>query len=105
MNRLIILLFLILSFACQRPQQYDLLIKDGIIYTGSGKEPIKGGFVGINGDKIVAFGISNNVTGKQVIDAKGMAVAPGFINMLSWANVALLEDGRSQGDIRERTRF
>lgn len=100
MNRLIVLFFLSLCFACESPKEFDVLIKNGLIYNGSGEAPNKG-WVGINGDKIVEFGNAAKVTGKQTIDAKGMAVAPGFINMLSWANVALLEDGRSQGDIRQ----
>jgi len=93
------LLFLLLLAACQSQQTYDVLIENGTIYDGSGAAPIVGD-IGINADTIAAIGDLNAV-GKTTIDATGLAVSPGFINMLSWANVALLEDGRSQSDIRQ----
>ncbi|GAB5475180.1 MAG: D-aminoacylase [Maribacter sp.] len=91
-------LFLI---GCQpQPVQYDILIKNAQIFDGSGQPAILGD-VAINADTIAAIGTIENAMGKQEIDATGLSVAPGFINMLSWANVSLLEDGRSQGDIRQ----
>ena len=57
--------------------------------------------IGINADTIAAIGELDGARGKQTIDASGLIVAPGFINMLSWANVSLIEDGRSQSDIRQ----
>jgi N-acyl-D-amino-acid deacylase len=80
--------------------QYDIILKNGTIYDGSGKEPFKGDLA-INGDKIVAVGKIENAKGKQEIDIKGLAVAPGFINMLSWATDSLIEDGTSLSDIRQ----
>ena len=80
--------------------EYDLVIRNGAIYDGSGGKPIKGD-VAINGETIAAIGKLTNAKGKSEIDAKGLAVAPGFINMLSWANESLIADGRSQGDIRQ----
>src|SRR5262249_31658432 len=59
------------------------------------------GDVAVNNDRIVALGTLKNAHGKTEIDAGGLAVAPGFINMLSWANESLIEDGRSQSDIRQ----
>src|SRR5437762_5538855 len=79
---------------------YDLLIRNGTIYDGSGRAPVVGD-VAINGDSIAAVGKLTDARGKAEIDARGMAVAPGFINMLSWANESLIQDGRSQGDIRQ----
>jgi N-acyl-D-amino-acid deacylase len=79
---------------------YDLIIRNGKIYDGSGKTPITGD-VAVNGDKIVAVGKLADATGKTELDVKGLAVAPGFINVLSWANESLIEDGRSQSDIRQ----
>jgi N-acyl-D-amino-acid deacylase len=79
---------------------YDLIIRNGTIYDGGGKKPFAGD-VAIKGDKIAAIGKLRNATAKSELDAKGLAVAPGFINMLSWANESLIEDGRSQGDIRQ----
>ena len=80
--------------------QYDIILKNGTIYDGSGKEPFKGD-VAINGDKIAAVGKIENAKGKQEIDVKGLAVAPGFVNMLSWATDSLIEDGTSLSDIRQ----
>src|SRR3546814_6667250 len=57
--------------------------------------------VAIRGDRIVAVGALDGMTAKREIDARGMAVAPGFLNMLSWSTESLLVDGRSQSDIRQ----
>lgn len=100
-NTYTFLFFLLILYSCQptKTKTYDLLIKGGTIYDGSGDAPFIGD-VGINADTVVAIG-QLNANGKLTIDATGKAIAPGFINMLSWANVALLHDGRSQGDIRQ----
>ncbi|WP_405233096.1 N-acyl-D-amino-acid deacylase family protein [Lentisalinibacter salinarum] len=79
--------------------RYDLLITDGTVYDGLGGEPYVAD-VAIADDRIVAIG-SDLGTAERVIDAGGLAVAPGFINMLSWATESLIEDGRSQSDIRQ----
>lgn len=71
-----------------------------MIYDGNGGEPYKGD-IAILADTIVLIGDLSHASAKNEIDAKGMAVSPGFINMLSWANESLIEDGRSQGDIRQ----
>ena len=81
-------------------QTYDLIIRHGTIYDGSAKPPFVGD-VAIQGDKIVVVGSLKNARGRTEIDATGLAVAPGFINMLSWATESLLYDGRSQSDIRQ----
>jgi N-acyl-D-amino-acid deacylase len=77
-----------------------VVIRNGLVYDGTGTKPFSGG-VAVRGDSIVAVGDISAWRGKQEIDAKGMAIAPGFINMLSWATTSLLVDGRSQGDIRQ----
>ncbi|MCA9985586.1 MAG: amidohydrolase family protein, partial [Anaerolineales bacterium] len=79
---------------------YDLIIRNGLLYDGSGAPPVPGD-VGISGDKIVAVGDLGAKKGQAEIDVAGLAVAPGFINMLSWATDALIHDGRSQSDIRQ----
>ncbi|MCB0029203.1 MAG: hypothetical protein KDE28_14915, partial [Anaerolineales bacterium] len=79
---------------------YDLIIRNGLLYDGSGAPPVPGD-VGIRGDKIVAVGDLGAEKGQAEIDVAGLAVAPGFINMLSWATDALIHDGRSQSDIRQ----
>ncbi|RIK72972.1 aminoacylase [candidate division KSB1 bacterium] len=91
---------LLLLSACSPKTEYDLIIRNAMIYDGSGAAPVAGE-VAINADTIAAVGKLENAVGKREIDAQGMAVAPGFINMLSWAPVSLIEDGRSQSDIRQ----
>ncbi|HKQ36469.1 MAG TPA: D-aminoacylase, partial [Verrucomicrobiae bacterium] len=79
---------------------YDVIIRGGTVYDGTGTPPITAD-IAINGDTIRAVGDLSKDKGRIDLQAKGMAVAPGFINMLSWANESLLEDGRSQSDIRQ----
>lgn len=95
-----LIILTILCINCSTPQTYDVLIRNGQIIDGTGMP----GFIGdiaIIGDTIAALGNMKNDFGLLEIDAKGLVVAPGFINMLSWANESLIEDGRSQGDIRQ----
>jgi N-acyl-D-amino-acid deacylase len=80
--------------------EYDVVLRGGTIYDGSGSEPFVGD-VAISGDSIVSVGMTVTGRGRREIDASGRAVAPGFINMLSWATESLIEDGRSQSDIRQ----
>ncbi len=89
----------LLSVSFAEQGEYDVVIRNGMIYDGTGTDPIKGD-VAIQGDRIVAVGKVSS-KGRTEIDAKGMAVAPGFINMLSWATDSLIEDGQSQSDIRQ----
>lgn len=87
--------------ACQAPTtEYDLLIRNAKIYDGSGAESISGS-VGVKGGRIVALGDLTDVVGINEIDAEGLAVSPGFINMLSWATESLIEDGRSMSGIKQ----
>ena len=79
---------------------FDVLIKGGTLYDGSGGPPRRAD-VGLRGDRVEAVGDLAGATGGSVIDAKGLAVAPGFVNMLSWAVDDLLADPRSQSDIRQ----
>ncbi len=78
----------------------DLIIHNGTIYDGNGKPPYTGD-IAINGDAIAFIGNLSEAHSRQVIDAKRIASAPGFINMLSWANESLIQDSRSQSDIRQ----
>ena len=78
---------------------YDVVIRGGTLYDGSGGAPVVGD-VAVRGDRIVAIGKVEG-RGRSEIAARGMAVAPGFINMLSWANESLIVDPRSQSDIRQ----
>ena len=83
----------------QAAAHHDVLISNGLVFDGSGSEPVRAD-VAIAGDRIVAIG-NNLGTADTVIDASGKAVAPGFINMLSWATESLIVDGRSLSDIRQ----
>lgn len=91
---------LILLFSCSSEETFDVLIKGGTIVDGYGG-PSFVGDIAMNADTIAAIGNLDHAIGTTEIDAAGLTVAPGFINMLSWANVSLIEDGRSQGDIRQ----
>jgi len=82
------------------PASYDLLIRNGMVYDGSGGAPYSGD-IGIKGDRIVYAGPATTATAGKVVDAHGLAVAPGFINMLSWATESLLVDGLGQSDLRQ----
>jgi N-acyl-D-amino-acid deacylase len=82
------------------PRTYDLVLRGGTIYDGSGGKPFVGD-VAVNGDRIAAVGSLGNAKGRKEIDARGLAVSPGFVNMLSWATETLLVDGRAQSDIRQ----
>src|SRR5947208_8358971 len=84
----------------QLPPSFDVLIKGGTVYDGSGAEG-RAADVAIRGDRIVGVGDLPKASAKNTIDAHGLAVAPGFINMLSWSNVSLIQDGRSQSESRQ----
>jgi len=94
-------LCVLLLAACSAPtESYDLILRNGTIYDGTGAPPVTGD-VGIRGDSIAAVGDLRGATATTELDVSGLAVAPGFINMLSWATESLLEDPRSQSDIRQ----
>src|SRR5687768_2721583 len=93
-------LFLVATSACGRSarpvsdaESFDVIIRGGTVYNGSGS-PGRIADVAIDGDRIVRVGNLGAARGKSEIDARGLAVAPGFINMLSWATESLIEDGR-----------
>src|SRR5437667_328745 len=77
---------------------FDLIVRGGTLYNGTGAKPLQAD-VAIRGDRIAGIGDFKSAKAKTVIDAKGLAVAPGFINMLSWSTESLFQDGRSQSEI------
>ena len=79
---------------------FDVIIKGGTLYDGTGAEA-RITDIAIRGDRIAGIGDLANATAKTTIDARGLAVAPGFINMLSWSTESLIQDGRSQSEIRQ----
>ena len=80
--------------------EFDAVIKNGTVYDGTGVEG-KQVDLAIRGDRIAGLGDFKNAKAKNIIDARGLAVAPGFINMLSWSTESLIQDGRSQSELRQ----
>jgi N-acyl-D-amino-acid deacylase len=91
---------LFLLFSCQNKPHFDTIIRNGMIYDGTGKTPYKGD-IAISSDTIASIGDLSAAEATNYIDAKGMAVSPGFIDMQSQSMVSLLQDGRSMGAIRQ----
>ncbi len=79
---------------------YDVVIQNGTLYDGSGDAPRQAD-LGIRGGFVTAISAPGTLDGETKIDAAGLAVAPGFINMLSWSVESLIEDGRSQSELRQ----
>jgi N-acyl-D-amino-acid deacylase len=86
--------------SCTSPTSYDVILRGGTIYDGSGEKPYIGD-VALDGDVIAAIGDIGEATAPIDLEVKDLAVAPGFVNMMSWANESLIEDGRSQSNIRQ----
>jgi len=84
----------------QKPNEYDTIIRKGMIYDGNGGDPFKGD-IGINADTIAFIGDLSKASAKNDVDAKGNAVAPGFINMMGHSEESLIQDGRGQSDIKQ----
>ncbi|HXW05616.1 MAG TPA: D-aminoacylase [Vicinamibacterales bacterium] len=84
----------------RQPAAFDVLIRGGAVYDGTGAAPRRVD-VGIRGDRIAGIGQFADHPATLTIDAANLAVAPGFINMLSWSTESLLADGRSQGELRQ----
>jgi N-acyl-D-amino-acid deacylase len=93
------LAMMLLFGSCQK-QKFDVVIRGGTVYDGSGKPGVVTD-VGINADTVAFIGDLSKAVGAKEINAQGLAVAPGFINMLSWAVESLIIDGKSQADIRQ----
>ncbi|MDX2042476.1 MAG: D-aminoacylase [Acidobacteriota bacterium] len=88
------------SIRAQQSGEFDVLIKNGAVYDGTGGKARQAD-VAIRGDRIAAIGNLKNAKAKTVVDASGMVVAPGFINMLSHSYNSILTDGRSLGELRQ----
>ncbi len=88
------------STSFSQPTPFDVVIRGGTVYDGTGA-PGRRADVGIRGDRIAAVGDLAGLPATTTVDATRLAVAPGFINMLSWSTESLLIDGRSQGELRE----
>jgi N-acyl-D-amino-acid deacylase len=84
----------------QGSNNFDVIIRGGTVYDGTGAKPRQAD-VAIRGDRIAEIGDFKSAKANTIIEAKGLAVAPGFINMLSWSTESLIQDGRSQSEIRQ----
>lgn len=103
MKKILFSLLLLTIFVClssAQTDEFDVIIKNGTIYDGSGGKPFKAD-VGIKGDKVTAIGNLSKAKAKQTVDAAGLAVAPGFINMLSWSVDSIIADPRSMGELKQ----
>jgi N-acyl-D-aspartate/D-glutamate deacylase len=93
--------FTAILFGCNSSkQEYDTIIRNGMIYDGNGREPFKGD-IGINADTIAFIGDLSKASAKNEVDTKGNAIAPGFINMMGHSEESLIQDGRGQSDIKQ----
>ncbi|MBV9989578.1 MAG: D-aminoacylase [Chitinophagaceae bacterium] len=100
MRKIILVSFAFVGLVACRRYDYDTIIRNGTVYDGNGGVPYKAD-IGIKGDMIAFIGDLSKATAKDTVDASGKAVAPGFINMLSWSPVSLIEDYRSMGELKE----
>ena len=100
MLRLALVGLLAVLTSCAAPVEHDVVLRGGTIYDGTGAPGVVGDLA-IDGDTITAVGDLGRARGRTEIAVDGLAVAPGFINMLSWATESLIEDGRGVSDIRQ----
>ncbi|MCI0516817.1 MAG: hypothetical protein L0Y45_03190, partial [Woeseiaceae bacterium] len=97
--RLLLSFLLLLTYACSSGENdYDVILRGGTIYDGLGNDPVVADLA-ITGDTIAAIGDLRESSANKTYDVRGKAVAPGFINMLSWSTESLIEDGRGMSDI------
>src|SRR5262245_27356716 len=98
--RKLTLVLAFLTASCAGVPQYDVVIRHGTVYDGSGS-PAAVEDLAIQGDRVAARGALDRARGRQEVDASGLAVAPGFIDMLNHSETALIADGRSQSGLRQ----
>lgn len=94
------LLVSITALACGGRAEYDLVIRHGTVYDGTGTPGVVQD-IAVNGDRIVGRGDLSSARGRAELDATGLAVTPGFIDMLNHSETSLIADGRSQGMLRQ----
>ena len=94
------LIALLLASSAPALAAHDVVITGGTIYDGTGAKGFPG-WVAVDGDRIAAVGTGAPPAAARTVDATGLAVAPGFVNMLSWATESLLMDGRALSDLKQ----
>lgn len=104
MNRILATLLLLATAGTGAAAQYDILIQNGTVYDGTGAPPYVAD-IAIDGDRVAAIGRFGEGDADRVIDASGLAVAPGFFNLLSHAHLSLIQDGRAMSDVLQGVTF
>ncbi len=99
-HRVTIVIALLVLSACSSGPRYDVIIRNGTVFDGSGSRGATAD-VAIEGQKIAAVGDLKDATAPVEVDARGLVVAPGFINMLSHSETSLIADGRSMGELKQ----
>src|SRR5207244_1130782 len=100
MKRMLLGLALIATISFASAADFDVIIRNGAVYDGSGGDA-QHVDLAIKGDRIAGLGDFSKASAKAIVNASGLAVAPGFINMLSWSTESLIQDGRSQSELRQ----
>src|SRR5215510_12793226 len=100
MKKLAVLLALLCASFAPAAQPYDVVIRHGVVYDGSGAPGVTED-VAIAGNRVAALGALGGATGRREVDASGLAVAPGFIDMLNHSETSFLADGRAQSSLRQ----
>jgi len=104
MTRILTTLLILAVASAATAAEYDVLIRNGTVYDGTGAAPLVAD-IGIEGDRIVAVGELGDAEAVRIIDASGLAVAPGFFNLLSHAHLSLITDGRAMSDLLQGVTF
>ncbi len=99
-TRIVVAAILLTLAGCSRPPHYDVIIRNGTVIDGSGAPGVAAD-VAIQGQRIAAVGILGPATATTEVDASGLTIAPGFINMLSHSETSLIADGRSMGELKQ----
>jgi len=99
-TRLVIVSAFLTLAGCSSAPHYDVIIRNGTVVDGSGAPGVAAD-VAIQGQRIAAVGALGSATATTEVDAKGLTVAPGFINMLSHSETSLIADGRSMGELKQ----
>lgn len=100
MMRVALLFAAMLVLTGQAAPEFDTVLRGGLVFDGTGAPPVRAD-VGLIDDRIASIGDLSRSVAHNEYDCVGLAIAPGFINVLSWAPMPLLQDGRSLSDLHQ----